>query len=167
MTEHCCQRWFLSMKTSSNGNIFRITGHLGVTSEFPAQRPVLWSFDVFFDLHLNKRLCKHLWGWWFETPSCPLWCHCNVWCFAAPTSWHVRFTIRKLEYHVVWLHSDGPMCETIWKNIFYIWFSQWSLCSPIYWQLKPSLKLLDCGRKIQIDVHINTYYCKPQFISWQ
>ena len=26
---------------------------------------------------LNKRLSKHSWGWWFETPSCRLWRHCN------------------------------------------------------------------------------------------
>ena len=26
---------------------------------------------------LNKRLSKHSWGWWFETPSYSLWCHCN------------------------------------------------------------------------------------------
>ena len=42
--------------TSSNGNIFHVTGHL--PSEFPAQRPVTQSFDVFFDLHPNKRLRK-------------------------------------------------------------------------------------------------------------
>ena len=40
-----------------------------VTGEFPAQRPVLRSFDVFFDLRLNKRLSKQSWGWWFETLS--------------------------------------------------------------------------------------------------
>ena len=43
----------------------------------PAQRPVLRSFDVFFDLRLNKRLSKQSWGWWFETPSRSLWHHCN------------------------------------------------------------------------------------------
>ena len=26
---------------------------------------------------LNKRLSKQSWGWWFETPSCSLWRHCN------------------------------------------------------------------------------------------
>ena len=26
---------------------------------------------------LNKRLSKQWWGWWFETPSRPLWCHYN------------------------------------------------------------------------------------------
>ena len=35
------------------------------------------SFDVFFDLRLNKRLIKQSWGWWFETLSRSLWRHCN------------------------------------------------------------------------------------------
>ena len=47
--------------------------------EFPQQRPVPRSFDVFFDLRLNKPLSKQSWGWWFETSSCSLWSHCNVW----------------------------------------------------------------------------------------
>ena len=53
-------------------------GKSPVTGEFPAQRPVTRSVDGFFDLHLNKRLSKQSWGWWFETPSCSLWRHCNV-----------------------------------------------------------------------------------------
>ena len=43
----------------------------------PPQRPVTRSFDVFFDLRLNKRLSKQSWGLWFETLLCPLWLHCN------------------------------------------------------------------------------------------
>ena len=43
-----------------------------VTGEFPAQRPVMQSFDAFFDLRLNKRLSKQSRGWWFETPLHPL-----------------------------------------------------------------------------------------------
>ena len=50
------------MMTSSNGNIFRVTGQLcgelQATGEFPVQRPVTLSFDVFFDMRLNKRLSK-------------------------------------------------------------------------------------------------------------
>ena len=50
----------LNMMTSSNGNIFRVTGHLCGEftghGEFPAQRPVTRILDVFFDLRLNKRL---------------------------------------------------------------------------------------------------------------
>ena len=36
---------------------------------------VTWSFDVFFDLRLNKRLSKLSWGWWFETPLRSWWRH--------------------------------------------------------------------------------------------
>ena len=52
-------------------------GNSPVTGEFPAQRPVTRSFDVFFDLRLIKRLSKQSWGWWFETPSSSLWRHSN------------------------------------------------------------------------------------------
>ena len=50
-------------------------GNSPITGEFPTQRPVMWSFDVFFDLCLNERLGKQSWGWWFETPLCPFWRH--------------------------------------------------------------------------------------------
>ena len=44
-----------------------------VTGGFPSQRPVTRNFGVFFDLCLSKQSrC-----WWFEMPSCTLWCHCN------------------------------------------------------------------------------------------
>ena len=52
-------------------------GNLPVPGEFPSQRPVTQSFDVLFDLCLNKR-GKQSWGWWFETTSQSLWCHCDV-----------------------------------------------------------------------------------------
>ena len=57
-----------------------------VPGEFPTQRPVTRSFDVFFDLRPNKRLSKQSWGWWSETPSSSLWRHRNVitcswWCY--------------------------------------------------------------------------------------
>ena len=78
------KRWYrirYRMMTSSNGNIFRVTGHLcgefTGPGEFSTQRPVTRSFDVYFDLCPNKRLSKQSWGWWFETPSCPLWRHRN------------------------------------------------------------------------------------------
>ena len=67
---------------SSNGNIFRVTGSLcgefTGPGELPTQRAVTRSFDVFFDLRLNKRLSKQPWGWWFETPSWSLWRQFNV-----------------------------------------------------------------------------------------
>ena len=52
-------------------------GNSPVTCEVLSQRPSTRSLDVFFDLHMNKRLCKQSWGWWFETPSRSLWRDCN------------------------------------------------------------------------------------------
>ena len=49
-----------------------------VTGEFPLQRPVTRSFDVFFDLRLNEQWSKQSRRWWFETSSRSLWCHCNA-----------------------------------------------------------------------------------------
>ena len=54
-------RFRYTMMTSSNGNIFRVTGLLcgwPVTGEFPSQWPVTRSFDVFFDLRLNQQSSK-------------------------------------------------------------------------------------------------------------
>ena len=79
---HSMGNRLVTMMTSSNGNIFRVTGPLcgefTGPGEFPTQRPVTRSFDVYFDLRLNKRLCKQSWGWWFETLLCPLWRHSNA-----------------------------------------------------------------------------------------
>ena len=71
----------LYMMMSSNGNIFVLlaicAGNSQVPCYFPAQRPVTRSSDVFFDLGLNTRLSEQSQGWWFETPSRPLWRQCN------------------------------------------------------------------------------------------
>ena len=54
-------------------------GNSPVTGVFPSQRPVMWSFDVFFDLCLKKRLSKQSRHQWFEMPLRSLWHHnhCN------------------------------------------------------------------------------------------
>ena len=79
----CCNErtpipwWRHQMKTFSAFLVI-CAGNSPVPGEFPTQRPVTRSFDVFFDLRLNKRLSKQPWVWWFETLSCPLWRHRNV-----------------------------------------------------------------------------------------
>ena len=55
------------METFS-GLLVICVGNASVTGEFPVQGPVTRSFDVFFDLHPNKRLSKQSIGLWFETP---------------------------------------------------------------------------------------------------
>ena len=79
-----CSMWMLIWKymmTSSKGNFSALlaicAGNSPLPGEFPALRPVTRSFDVFFDLRLNKRLSKRSWGWWFQTQSRPLWRHRN------------------------------------------------------------------------------------------
>ena len=53
-------------------------GNPSFIGEFPAQRPVVRSFDVFVDLRRTKQLSTQWWGWWFEPPLRPLCRHCNV-----------------------------------------------------------------------------------------
>ena len=69
-----CQHlaWLRHHMESFSALLALCAGNWPVTGEFPSQRPVTWSSDVFFDLCLNKRLSKQSWGWWFETPSRPL-----------------------------------------------------------------------------------------------
>ena len=70
-------RWRHQMETFS-ALLANCAENSPVAGDFPWQRPVTWSFDVFFDLRLNKQLSKQSWGWWFETSLRSLWRHCNV-----------------------------------------------------------------------------------------
>ena len=87
---HCCNRsvasasvkqlrwtWWRHQMETFSALLAICAGNSPVPGEFPAQRPVARSFDVFFDLHPNKRWSKQWWGWWFESPWCPLWRHGN------------------------------------------------------------------------------------------
>ena len=69
------------MMTSSNGNIFHVSGPL--CGELTGHRWIPLTKDSDMELWrvlcLNKRLSKQSWGWWFETPSCSSWCHCIAW----------------------------------------------------------------------------------------
>ena len=106
-----------TMMTSSNGNIFRATGHL--SGEFTGHR---WiprtkagdrSFDVFFDLRLHKRLSKQWRGWWFESPSRSLWRHSNV--ILDYLHCHLHYT--KFEHRnsivVLWFGCFDTLCSTL------------------------------------------------------
>ena len=113
------------MMTSSNGNIFRVTGPL--CGEFtgprwiPAQRPVTRSFDVFFDLRLNKRLSIQSWGWWFETLSCPFWRHCNGDCVDSGDCYQIQRLLPHHHFHVNTLRprqNGRHFADDIFKCIF-------------------------------------------------
>ena len=82
------QSWWRHQMETFSASLAICVGNSPVHGEFPAQRPVTRSFYVFFDLRLNKRLRIQLWGWWFETLSCPLWRHHKTIC---PTTHIFRY----------------------------------------------------------------------------
>ena len=51
-------RWWRHQMETFSVLLAICAGNSPVTGEFPAQRPVTQSFNVFFDLRLNKRLSK-------------------------------------------------------------------------------------------------------------
>ena len=99
---HCKSWWRHQMETFS-ALLAICAGNSPVLGEFPAQRPLTRSFDVFFYLRLNKQLSKQSWGWWFETPSRTLWRHRN-WCHAVIERLFA-FTIAKENWY-----------EAFWKS---------------------------------------------------
>ena len=145
------------MMTSSNENIFRVTGHLcgefianlwipltkasdtelwcflwiNDNRWFPKPRPVTRIFDVFYDLTLNKRLSKQSWGCWFETQSCSLWRHCNgMQCFRGACQISERFyhTISRLASFV---RSDCKTSVTAWWWEVLLHVHIWSLVMDV------------------------------------
>ena len=92
--------------TSSNRNIIRVTGPL--CGEFtgrrliPITKAVPRSFDVFFDMRMNKRLSTQSWGWWFETQSF----HYDVtvpWGKSRFTRWIEAFCEYWVQLRVYWI----------------------------------------------------------------
>ena len=71
-----------------------------------------WRGALMFSLicALNKRLRKQSWGWWFTTPSCPLWRHCS-----GPTS---RWVMQAHQY-LTGLLSYNPRQDSngSWANV--------------------------------------------------
>ena len=122
--------WTYSRMTSSNGNIFRVPGHLcgefAGYPEFSTQKPVTRSFYVFFDLRLNKRLSKQSWGWWFETPSRPSWRHCNA-CESQRYQFCFCCVMNASDGENFLTHWDRDKMATISQTIFSNRFS-WENC---------------------------------------
>ena len=95
-----CSTWWRPQMDTFSALLALCAGNSPVTGGFPSQRPVMQVFIVFFDLHLNKRLSKQSWGWWFETPSRSLCHHCNdmlLFC----NHWHLHNMLTQA------LHAGG------------------------------------------------------------
>ena len=112
--------WRHQMETFS-GLLALCVGNSPVTSEFPSQRPVARSFDVFFDLRLNKRLSTRSRHRWFETPSNSLWCHVNEICQKQThhlSNYVLQYTtIQSIQdYHWMFLKADGLSRQLDYKH---------------------------------------------------
>ena len=121
--------------------------------EFPTQRPVTRSFNVFFDLRLNKRLSKQPCCWWFETPSWSLWLHCNDgWNHTDPWGLLSQFSPFRYFPHFPLLSKQTLAIE------YHVYI----------WQVSPQLS---CGDTCQIWMGFresNGYFCKIEnFASGQ
>ena len=104
-----------------------------VTGEFPSQRPMKRSFDVFFDLRLNKRLSKQSWSGWFETPSRLLWRHCNEWRVISIAKmaferndpafccvWHLFTVIHAAWYNIRWCFSNITSSQSFCSWAYFV-----------------------------------------------
>ena len=70
-------------------------GNSPVTGEFPSPGPVTQSFDVFFDLRLNKRLSKS--SWWLETHIVLI----------MTSLWWINYTLFKSFLHQEYTKNDA------------------------------------------------------------
>ena len=175
---------------SSNGNIFRDTGPLcgELTGEFPAQRPVTRSFDVFFHLCLNKRLSKQSLGWSIETPSCSLWPYYNGYYFFPENEIRVltHWSLTKInqswniltdspvgilwsidyKYYMTFITTIG-----IYLMLFHHFYNTWFYCIYCILYLEQvfiAYIVLHTVNRSGIDLNKADYhYYKKHFLKWK
>ena len=103
-------------------------GNSPVTCEFPSQRPVTRSLDVF------SLFCTWINSWWFETPSHSSWCCCNI----ENDIWLVRYWFIHSDIHDVsckkskqWIvfkvkefeNISMPVMCILWRmDVIYRWY---------------------------------------------
>ena len=106
--------WRHQMKTFS---VFLalFAGNSPVTGEFPSQRTMTRSFDVFFDLRLNKWLSKQSRCRCFEPQQRSLWRHCNVvpWMEGLAISCSAQVPVKIVDWYVIIYITDEIRYVTI------------------------------------------------------
>ena len=130
-----------------------------VTGELPSQRPVSRSFDVFFDLQLNKRLSKLSWGWWFETSSPLLWRHCNG----------TEPIFSLIVKHVEWdrWHWNGTLFWRNFRHRVHLSYGQVS-AQPVKWKFRQnniSILVLKSYQKRSECHHLRDIFMKSCLFS--
>ena len=124
----CHSPWWRHQMEIFSASLALCVGNSPVIGEFPAHRPVTRSFDVFFDLRLNKRLNKQSWGWWSETSSCPLWRHCNVLVKTTTQLYDLPHAMAKVKSCLlkqkkkdfIFIHNNYKWAHKLWLDNFHI-----------------------------------------------
>ena len=133
--------WWRHQMETFSALLALCAGNSPVTGELPTQRPVTRSFDVFFDLRLNKRLSKQSRGWWFETQSRPLWHSLNVitvlFCFVLVWLYENVIVIKRRVHSTLSAKQNGRHFTDILKYIY--------LYENCYILIQISLKLVPSG----------------------
>ena len=93
---HQWHPWWRHQMETFSALLALCAGNSPVTGEFPAQRPVTRSFDVFFGLRLNKRLSKQSLGWCLRRHRA----HYDVIVISLPLR-HLPPTNHGLKYHAI------------------------------------------------------------------
>ena len=114
----CTLAWWSHQMETFSTLLALCGGNSPVTGEFSTQRPVTRSFDVCFDLCLNKQLSKQSRRRWIETPSCSLWRHCNGVLFSAE---------YKAWWALVYFRLFSVQCST--HHLLYIDIFSWCGCA--------------------------------------
>ena len=124
------------------------------TGEFLAQMPVTRSFDVFSDMRLDERLSKRPCSWRFETPSRPLWRHCNETCNL------VRHGRRRLfcSMDMMWMEQPGFILSSTCAAFQYKGRLFWYMCSHFKDKAvpRPSLILITVSQYWYDDIFMLT-----------
>ena len=117
--------WWRHQMETFSALVTICAGNSPISGEFPAQRPVTRSFDVFFDLGLNKRLSKPSCGWWFETLPRPLWRHSNVECRAYVCAYRQKYSPKHafFNYGLMYNNMYIPRPTGLHINCCVSWFS--------------------------------------------
>ena len=128
--------------------------------EFPSQRPVTRSFDVFFDLRLNKRLSTQSRRRWFEMPSRPLWRHCDE------LHWRMRDPITKsydqCRSDIRLMFDSNVSLRLQWRNVQTVIFPKWIIYDMCLYYLIDDLRYFTYH-----EFHFKTVWLKNDtYRSW-
>ena len=122
--------------------------HNLLSSSFPSQRPLMWNFNVFFVVSLNKLMNKWLMCLWFERPwhSCDI----NEMAFAMIRTDTDQMQMLLYIWYILRCHFTSPGYNelntfvTIIHAFFLWWFQVELQCRPAsdqvrawYWPIQP------------------------------